>query len=97
MSKQELQLTDAVSEQDRLLGELHNSVLNTRQYALAIGEDLEEQNTMLDDLQTDVERATDESRRQNYNVGQLLWESESRGFWTLFIVLSLILVVLLIL
>nr|CCC51184.1 conserved hypothetical protein [Trypanosoma vivax Y486] len=83
-----------MTEQDRLLDELHNSVMNTKQYAISIGEDLNEQDKMLDELHTGVTLAADESRRQNSNVGQLLWESENRGFWIAFIVLVAILVFL---
>lgn len=81
-------------EQNELLDQLHNSVMNTRHYALQIGGELREQDGMLDELHTNVSRTANESRRQNQNVIQLLKESENRGFYSTVIALVVIIIFL---
>ncbi|KEG08803.1 member of the syntaxin family of t-SNARE [Trypanosoma grayi] len=93
----QLQQSDHIVEQNKLLDQLHNSVMNTRHYAVSIGDDLREQDGMLDDLHTGVALAADESRRQNSNVIRLLKESENRGFCTAVVVLVAIMILLLLL
>lgn len=82
-------------QQNELLDQLHNSVMNTRHYAIQIGNEIGEQDEMLDQLHSNVGRTTDESRRQNQNVIQLLKESKNRGFYTTVIVLVVIIIFLL--
>ncbi|EPY26791.1 member of the syntaxin family of t-SNARE [Strigomonas culicis] len=84
-----------IGEQNVLLDQIHNSVMNTRHYAVQIGDELQQQDGMLNDLHQDIQRTTDESRRQNRNVIQLLRESESRGFYSVVIFLVVVLVILL--
>lgn len=79
----------------QLLDQLHASLMNTRHYALQIGEDLNDQDEMLDNLHNNVSRTADESRQQNQNVVQLLRESEGRGFYSVVILLVVIIVFLL--
>ncbi|ESL10095.1 hypothetical protein TRSC58_02176 [Trypanosoma rangeli SC58] len=90
-----MQHSDHITEQNKLLDELHSSVMNTRHYAVSIGDDLREQDGMLDGLHSGVSHAADESRRQNSNVTRLLWESEDKGFCVAVTVLLLILLLLL--
>lgn len=84
-----------VQSQDQLLDQLHASVMNTRHYAVQISNDLDEHGQMLDRLHSGVTRTTDENRRQNQNVVQLLKETENRGFYSVVIFLVLIIIVLL--
>ncbi|KAH9597496.1 hypothetical protein LSM04_000011 [Trypanosoma melophagium] len=92
--QQETPQLDHITEQNKLLDQLHSSVMNTRHYAVSIGNDLREQEEMLDELHTGVSLAADESRRQNSNVTRLLRESENRGFCTAVIVLVAIMILL---
>lgn len=86
---------DELRTHDQLLDQLHASVMNTRHYAVQIGNDLGEQDDMLDQLHGNVTRTTDESRRQNQNVVQLLKESENRGFYSVVIFLVVVIILLL--
>lgn len=86
---------DELRSQDQLLDQLHASVMNTRHYAVQIGNDIGEQDEMLDQLHGNVTRTTDESRRQNQNVIQLLKESENRGFYSVVIFLVVVIILLL--
>lgn len=95
MSESLFQQQPQHQEQNALLDQLHNSVLNTRQYAIQIGGEIGEQDEMLDQLHGNVARTTDESRRQNHNIIQLLRESKSRGFYSVIIVLVVIVILLL--
>ncbi|ORC89396.1 member of the syntaxin family of t-SNARE [Trypanosoma theileri] len=92
--QQQTQPWDHITEQNKLLDQLHSSVMNTRHYAVSIGNDLREQEGMLDELHSGVTLAADESRRQNSNVVRLLKESENRGFCTAVIVLVAIMILL---
>ena len=85
----------AVHEQNKLLDELHNSVLNTRNYALRIGDELTEQDRMLTDLGHGVDRANDETQRQQRSIGNLLRDTKNGGFYTTVLILVGIIVVLL--
>ncbi|RNC37114.1 member of the syntaxin family of t-SNARE, partial [Trypanosoma cruzi] len=92
----QIQHDDHITEQNKLLDQLHSSVMNTRHYAVSIGDDLREQDGMLDGLHSGVTLAADESRRQNSNVMRLLKESEGKGFCVAVIVLVLIMFLLLV-
>lgn len=94
-SSQTLHQNPEYQQQNELLDQLHESVMNTRHYAINIGSEIGEQDAMLDQLHTNVGRTTDESRRQNQNVVQLLKESKNRGFYTAVIVLVVIILFLL--
>ncbi|KPA78178.1 hypothetical protein ABB37_06348 [Leptomonas pyrrhocoris] len=95
MSERVYAQQEEVRTQDQLLDQLHASVMNTRHYAIQIGDDLGEQDQMLDQLHGNVTRTTDESRRQNQNVVQLLKESENRGFYSIVIFLVVLIILLL--
>lgn len=83
-------------EQNKLLDQLHNSVLNTRQFALTIGDEIGEQDKMLNRLHAGVTEATDESQRQQRSVVQLLKDTKDSGFYCCVAILVLIIVVLVI-
>ncbi|CAD2220940.1 hypothetical protein, conserved [Angomonas deanei] len=95
MSEYHQEYQQKLKEQNNLLDQLHNSVANTRSHAVTIGGELQQQDDMLDQLHSGIDRTTNSSRQQNRNVIQLLKESESRGFYSLVIVLVIILVFLL--
>lgn len=84
-----------VDDQNKLLDQLHNSVLNTRQYALKIGDELTEHDKMLDALHRGVEDASGETQRQQKSVVQLLKDSKNGGFYSIVAILVVVIVVLL--
>lgn len=84
-----------LQEQNKMLDQLHASVLNTKHHAVKIGEELTEHEKMLGKLQNGVEGATDESRRQSNSVVQLLKDTKHKGFYFLVVGLLLIIIVLL--
>jgi member of the syntaxin family of t-SNAREs len=81
-------------DQNKLLDQLHNSVLNTRQFALTIGDELGEQDKMLNQLHSGVDEATEESRRQQRSVVQLLKDTKDSGFYCCVAVLVVVIIVL---
>ncbi|CCW63789.1 unnamed protein product [Phytomonas sp. EM1] len=83
-------------EQNHLLDQLHDSVMNTKHYAVEIGTTLQEHDAILDQLHGDISNTTDVSRRQNQRVVQLLRESKNRGFYAVVLVLVVIIIFLII-
>lgn len=85
-----------IEDQNKLLDELHNSVLNTRQFAIQIGDELSEHDKMLSRLHQGVEDASMESNRQQKSVVQLLKDTKDGGFYGCVAVLVLVIIVLLV-
>ncbi|CCW71805.1 unnamed protein product [Phytomonas sp. Hart1] len=82
-------------EQNTLLDQLHESVMNTKHYAVEIGTTLQEHDAMLGQLHDGITNTTNTSRRQNQRVIQLLRESKNGKFYTVVLVLVVIIIFLL--
>ena len=78
-----------------MLDALHRSVLSTRDAAVKIGNELDDQSNLLGKLNTNVGAVTDEAHSQTKSVAQLLDMSANRGFYSTVIVLVIIILVLL--
>lgn len=83
------------AEQDRLLDQLHASVLGMRDNAKAIGGELHLHDGVLNRLGTSLERTNVEAENQTRSVMAVLQQSKHRGFIGVVIVLVLIIVLLL--
>jgi len=83
------------AQQNKLLDQLHNTIQQTKSYAVRIGEELQEQDAMLGTLQSGVDRTTAETRRQNASILQQLHESNHKGFFLTVAILVVIVIMLL--
>ena len=79
---------------DKMLDELHNNVMGTRDIALRMGTHLEEHDKMLDTLGNRVDQTRFEVDRQNKSIVQMIQASEHRGFWVAVIALLLLMIIL---
>lgn len=80
---------------NKMLDQLHASVMATRSHALNIKQELHDQDGMLTEVQTGVETANFESRRQTTQILQLIQDTSHRGFFIVVIILVLVIILLL--
>lgn len=78
------------AEQNTLIEQLQHSVRQTKEHAIHIGNAFGEHNEMLDTLHEQVVAADNEGDAQNRNLGQLLNETSNKHFYTLVLVLVLL-------
>lgn len=79
---------------NKMLDQLHASVMATRSHALNIKHELNEQDTMLSEVQQGVDTANFESRRQTQQILVLIQDTKHRGFYVVVLILMLIIIVL---
>lgn len=84
--------TYTTTEQTTLIEQLQHSVRQTRDHGINIRNALAEHNEILDNLHEQVLDADNEGEAQNRNLAQLLKESNSRHFYTIVLVLILLIV-----
>lgn len=99
VSSQDRQLLyqEAMDEQDVILDSVHDTVQSLRQQANLMSQELEEQATILDDFDTQVERSGDRLARARHRVDWVLRNNRdtlsSCCMWLLVFVLVLLLVI----
>lgn len=86
---------DTMTQQDQDLGSLSQSIAVQKQLALAIGNEVEEQNVLLDDLEDDVDRVGGRLRKVNKATQRLAKMSRGRKGSCVVFMLFIIMLVLL--
>ena len=82
-------------EENKMLDQLHGSVLRTMDNAQRVGTELEDQDRLLDRLGHGVRASSGEMRQQERSIGHLIEHSNHKGFMGIVCVLLLVIIILL--
>ena len=82
-------------EENKILEALHHSVLRTKDHAERAGQELDDQDKMLDRLRDGVGVSHGEMAQQQRSIGYLLEHSNHKGFMAIVCILLLVIVILL--
>jgi len=87
----------AIEEQDRGLEQLSEVITRQKHLARTIGDEVDLQNELIDDITTHVDRTRDRIRGETQRVVTIGRRDNTCGYWTVIIVLFIVIIIIVLL